>query len=504
MYTYGRTDARVANEGQRIFRRCAVRALPPTMAQISTDEAHGYDCAFVKKKKEIQTDCLICCLVLREPAQMMCCGNLYCIACIRKELGHRNVCPTCNKKYPTYFRDKRIKQTLSGFRVHCIHYTKQGEGEGGGGSCYWVGQLGDLERHLNKNPPEDTKMNGCLFVEITCKFCANHFQRSLTDDHQSNHCPERPYSCPHCHHSSTYIEITEVHIQICPCFPTECPHCSEVLERQHLELHINSDCLLAPTACDFLLVGCQEQLPRAQMKSHVMRNCVHHAQMFVDYAKEHSDDSLKQYLPMLTICVEILTTQMDVISTLWTENENLLKELSTQNKAQLKKISSLTEQNETQRKEMSTLRRQARAHREEISTLKRMNEAIVERISTLRTQNEADEKEIFSLQTDNEGHKKKIAIVTSQNNAQQKEILTLRAKNKSHMKEISTLKTQNKAQKGCILTLQKRNEDYMEKIATLETQNEEYMEEISTLTIIGIIGIIGLLIVIAITIAGLN
>ena len=281
------------------------------MAQILDDEAFGYDCVFVKKPpEEIQTDCLICLLVLREPAQMECCGKVYCITCIREELRHRNMCPTCGPEVPNpiYFRDKRIKQSLSGFRIHCIHFAKQGEGEveRGGGGCDWVGQLGDLERHLNKNPPEDTQMNGCLFVEIKCKFCGNQFQRSLIEDHQSNHCPERPYLCPFCHHRSTYIEITEVHMQICPCFPVQCPHCKNIFERQKLELHISNECTLKPIVCDFHLVGCQEELYRPQMEDHVRNNGVYHALLLAKFAEKHPNDrpKLEEYLPMLKSSVD--------------------------------------------------------------------------------------------------------------------------------------------------------------------------------------------------------
>ena len=389
------------------------------------------------------------------------------MACISKELRHRKVCPTCKETDPTYFRDKRIKQSLTGFQVHCIHYTKQGEGEGrggDGGGCDWVGQLGDLERHLNKNPPEDTKMNGCLIIEITCKFCGNRFQRSFIEDHQTNHCPERPYSCPHCQYCSTYIEITEVHIQICPCFPTECPHCSEVLERQHLQFHINNDCLLVPTACDFLLVGCQEQLPRKQMKKHIRKNGVHHAQLLADYAKEHSEDSLKQYLPMLTICVETLTAHTKVISTLRTQNEAYKEKMSTQNKAQLKKISTLTEQNETQQDEISTLRTENRSH--------------MKKIPLLTEQNKAQKKEILTLKTQDRAHREEISTLKRMNEVDMERISTFRKQNKAHMQNICTLRNENE---NHVATLSSQYRDHMEEKATLETQIRDHTKKISTL-----------------------
>ena len=285
------------------------------MAHISLDEAPGYDCVFVKKPEEIQADCPICYLVLREPAQMRCCGSVFCMACITTELRHRNVCPMCQRPNPkSPFLDKRIKQSLSGFRVHCIHYTKEREGESKGGrgrgrrGCDWVGQLRDLERHLNKNPPEDTQMNGCLYAEIKCKFCCNRFQRSLINDHQTKQCTKRPYSCPHCQYNSTYIVITGEHEQTCPCFPEQCRHCKKVLERQKLNLHIRNECTLKPIVCDFHLVGCQEELYRPQMEDHIRNNGVYHALLLAKFAEKHPNDRprLEEYLPMLKSSVNSL------------------------------------------------------------------------------------------------------------------------------------------------------------------------------------------------------
>ena len=107
--------------------------------------------------------------------------------------------------------------------------AREGEGEGRG--SHWVGELGELDGHLNKNPPEVTQMNGCHYTEIKCKLCNDPFKRSLNvlEDHQYNHCPKRQYACPHCRYRSIYIEITEYHLKVCPRAQTECPHCKKLL-----------------------------------------------------------------------------------------------------------------------------------------------------------------------------------------------------------------------------------------------------------------------------------
>ena len=148
--------------------------------------ATGNDCEFVKKPpNEIQADCPICLLVLREPLQLECCGSACCETCIKKVLNERGSCPTCNALRPNTFRDKRLKQTLSGFHVYCIHRDTEKQGCEWVGElgdtvkqgCEWVGELGDLDRHLNATPSAENQLEGCQFTEIKCKFCQERFQR---------------------------------------------------------------------------------------------------------------------------------------------------------------------------------------------------------------------------------------------------------------------------------------------------------------------------------------
>ena len=40
----------------------------------SSEQHGGYDCEFVERPQELQADCPICMVVLREPFQVTCCG----------------------------------------------------------------------------------------------------------------------------------------------------------------------------------------------------------------------------------------------------------------------------------------------------------------------------------------------------------------------------------------------------------------------------------------------
>ena len=50
---------------------------------LNPGERGGYDCEFIERPKELQTDCPICLVVLREPFRVTCCGYSFCQTCVR-------------------------------------------------------------------------------------------------------------------------------------------------------------------------------------------------------------------------------------------------------------------------------------------------------------------------------------------------------------------------------------------------------------------------------------
>ena len=117
----------------------------------------GYDCEFVERPKELETDCPICLLVLRDPFQTSCCGNSFCQSCINRVKDDEKACPTCNKVGFGVFPDKRLRKSLYAFQVRCTH-QKSG--------CEWTGELGELDRHLNLNPELDKKLVGVRLQQL--------------------------------------------------------------------------------------------------------------------------------------------------------------------------------------------------------------------------------------------------------------------------------------------------------------------------------------------------
>ena len=268
-----------------------------------TTRTVGYNCIFEKKPPDdTPTECPVCLLVLREPFQVTCCGKVFCKGCIKEVLQNKRVCPTCKKEEPKCFRDKRVKQTLHGYRVTC--------GERCGRSvCDWVGQLGQLDNHLNLDPPPEKQLKGCRFAEIKCKFCHKLFLRQQLNTHQQRDCPKRPFKCKYCGHKDTHERGITDHVPMCPKHPMPCPNCQQPYERQTLEHHINEKCPLTPVPCDYHVVGCEVKLARQDMQDHIKKEMMTHVSLLQQHLKQHPQQS-GDCLPLVASCLEQLMVSL--------------------------------------------------------------------------------------------------------------------------------------------------------------------------------------------------
>ena len=295
---------------------------PPNRPSRATIQPHrgGYDCEFVKPPSVDfpQTDCPVCLLVLREPHQASCCGTSYCEACVKRVKEDKKCCPTCNEADFTIFPDKRLKRSLYALNVYCCQRRE---------GCEWEGELGELDRHLNLQPPPEKRLVGCQFAEVDCTYCVQPFQRRYVQAHQSNDCIKRPYTCQHCDKcAATFEEVTQDHWPVCPFFPLSCPNnCELVLQRQEVEDHMSQDCPLTLVQCDFHVVGCQIELPRRDMSSHINENLTGHMSLLQMHMTSHPEENMATHM-----CLMVGSTQKVVM-----ENANIRSELhETQEKLQ--------------------------------------------------------------------------------------------------------------------------------------------------------------------------
>ena len=102
----------------------------------------GFNCTLVEPPPcAFQTECPVCCLLLRDPYQAMCCGTSFCYTCSQRIKAGNSHCPTCRKDNFKVFQNKGLRRSIYQLCVFCTHRID---------GCTWKGELGVLEHHLNK------------------------------------------------------------------------------------------------------------------------------------------------------------------------------------------------------------------------------------------------------------------------------------------------------------------------------------------------------------------
>ena len=262
----------------------------------------GYECGFVKKPPSfVQSECPICLQVLREPYQATCCGYSFCRACIERIKARDVLCPCCKSNRFDHYPNKGLQRSLREFKVYCSNT-----------GCQWVGELGQLDNHLNLNPSQQNQLQGCYLSQIKCLHCSELFLRFYIEDHQNNQCPRRPFSCEYCKtFKSTYKKVATKHWAVCGSYPVLCTNkCGETLERQNLENHIANDCPLTIITCDFQHVGCDVRLPRKDMPAHLGERALVHLALHTESHKKLVKEAkkLKQRVAELEQDIKTLST----------------------------------------------------------------------------------------------------------------------------------------------------------------------------------------------------
>ena len=234
------------------------------------ENREGFDCEFVERPPEVlQSECPVCLQIIRDPYQVTCCGYSFCRSCIERIKADNKPCPTCNKKGFSDFPNKGLKRSLYAFKVRCSH-LKDG--------CEWTGELGQLDVHLNNNPPPDKQLNGCRFTAIDCLYCEEKQQRQYIQVHQNEQCMKRPFSCEYCHdYESNFDDVIHNHRPVCGFHPVHCPNrCIAFPQRQNLDSHVAKECPLTNISCDFHHVGCAVKYPRKDMPKHLREKVLVH------------------------------------------------------------------------------------------------------------------------------------------------------------------------------------------------------------------------------------
>ena len=279
----------------------------------------GYECQFVKPlSSEVQSECSICLSVLREPFLVDCCGYHFCKSCIETVKDDHKPCPLCNNDFKT-MPNKQLQRLLNQREVYCKHKEE---------GCEWTGELSKLDEHLNVDCDNSEKrLSGCEYTEIKCSHCKKMVQRKDFKLHNIR-CSGEKYTCEYCNkYSASYHKVTEEHWPECSAYPVKCPNgCEESLKRSDLNKHLACDCPQTVVQCDLAHFGCEVQLPRVEMASHIENGAMDHISLLTTKFHEAQDeiDGLKEEYADMAFEVHCL---QEMNTSIREDNDVLLEEL---------------------------------------------------------------------------------------------------------------------------------------------------------------------------------
>lgn len=269
---------------------------------VSQPYLSGYLCELVEPSDPMQVDCPICLDTLCNPERVTCCGCRYCQSCINKYMyrGYTR-CPTCNAEPFSTVCDREWLYQYYSLKVYCC-LRSQG--------CDWIGKMEKLEEHLNLQPLPAKLLVGCQFCEVRCTYCVQPIVRRNFQAHVSD-CPKRPYVCPHCNqYEATYEHVVRSHWPVCPFLPLPCPNnCNLVLQRQEMKHHIHQVCPLTLVQCDFHMVGCQVQVARRDMPSHINDDLARHMSLLQLHVMAHPEEHIATYLWIMMASIQRLVME---------------------------------------------------------------------------------------------------------------------------------------------------------------------------------------------------
>ena len=255
----------------------------------------GYNCVFISDIPD-HFKCPECKKVLRDPQRVSCCDEEYCKACIEQMLRDNQPCKECGTNNDiSISKSRKTKKKIDSLRCHC---SNQEEG------CNWEGELQELDNHLNENPTNENRLDGCNFTTLCCQYCQEMFPRNEMGEHQENICQQRQFNCEYCDHRDTYECVINNHIPQCPQKPVECPQgCGMSPERQNLTAHKAEECPKTMIKCE--IQGCDERRKREEMQLHNQEFSIQHTQLLSqkvrdleEEAKQRREEQDARHLPI--------------------------------------------------------------------------------------------------------------------------------------------------------------------------------------------------------------
>ena len=228
-------------------------------------EYNGHTHDFVGRVPD-ELMCKLCSRVLRDPRQVVCCGQHYCQSCIERRINVNFTCPSCRTPSFNHFRDVHFEQRVNTLKIHCPHHKR---------GCKWTGELVGLKAHLSSGA------QACAYESAPCpNKCGQGMARKDIKEHLLKHCPLRRVRCQYCNHENTFQVVTTTHYSVCPNFPIKCPNnCGQkTIRRAEMPKH-ETQCPMKPVICPFQGAGCRAQLVQKDLTDHMTAFTKQHLDM---------------------------------------------------------------------------------------------------------------------------------------------------------------------------------------------------------------------------------
>ncbi|XP_057299086.1 TNF receptor-associated factor 3-like [Hydractinia symbiolongicarpus] len=342
--------------------------------------------------EEVRRDfyCVICLNLMRNAMQLTC-GHGMCKSCLeglKKSSSERKgfICPTCRRKVDnnSVTPAAMINRIILSVKVKCELVSK---------GCEWIGELGNMEDHLQKR---------CRFQLASCSFkhCEKKMERHKLKKHQEK-CPYNLEKCQYCNLTFFRSQIQDHH-STCDRYPVKCPNdCSdELMERRTLEYHLTT-CLESLNSCEFSSFGCHVQCTRKALSEHYRDSLHHHLSLTLNEIKKEVEamkimqvefKSLKGELKIASMQNEMLRMQQDLSGI-----KKDLQSMSTIHK-QFKSKNLIEKEFKKMREEIKCIG----TRKKEVETLKKMTEefeSIKSQFSSIKGDVEKMKKEFESIKS---------------------------------------------------------------------------------------------------------
>ena len=244
----------------------------------------GYQCEFVGPVPE-QLLCKSCKLVPKKLYTTDCCAERFCQACIEQPLNDKKPCPSCGEADFSTLLIKGAQKKILALQVRCAIKQK---------GCEWVGQLEQLDAHLDTD---------CQYVDVECPTkCDHKVQKRNLATHLEMDCHKREFMCPYCTYKATFEIVSNVHWPECLLFPLKCPNrCGVTCEREFFDDHMQI-CSLEEVQCEVSFAGCKEKFLRQDQDDHMKQNVERHlkltatATLRIKQELHQKDSEMKQAL----------------------------------------------------------------------------------------------------------------------------------------------------------------------------------------------------------------